>query len=131
MRLSRRASWRCRPVFSIFTLTAPKARSPAALKAICRKRTANDFRSLTPVRLGEYPTLEEVTQHGEFKYGPMKEAYESYRLKTYGKIIALTRQAIVNDDLGAFRDLAAQLGVMVGDSLSVTVTYCVAVAVLP
>lgn len=84
--------------------------APAALKTICRKRMANDFRTLTPVRLGEFPALEEVTQHGEFHYGPLDESHESYRVKTYGKIIALTRQAIVNDDLSAFSALPRAAG---------------------
>jgi hypothetical protein len=35
---------------------------------------------------------------------------EQNQLKTWGRIIALTRQAIINDDLGAFTRLAAQFG---------------------
>lgn len=76
--------------------------APAVLKVVCRKRIANDFRALKPVNLGEFPALAQVGEHGEFTYGPLKESAESYTVKTYGKIIALSRQAMVNDDLGAF-----------------------------
>lgn len=88
--------------------------APAALKVICRKRQAQDFRTLSLVRLGEHPQLEQVNQAGEFKYGTMAEGKEAYSVKTYGKIIGLTRQAIINDDLGAFDALpsgAAQAAV--------------------
>jgi len=35
---------------------------------------------------------------------------EANQLQTWGRIIALTRQALVNDDLAAFRRLATQFG---------------------
>jgi hypothetical protein len=34
----------------------------------------------------------------------MDEASASWKLATYGRIVALTRQAIINDDLGGFAD---------------------------
>ncbi len=76
--------------------------APAALKPICRKRQAQDFRTLSLVRLGEHPQLAEVGQAGEFTYGTMAESKEAYAVKTFGKIIGLSRQALINDDLGAF-----------------------------
>ena len=38
----------------------------------------------------------------KFSYGAIAESRETYRLATFGRIVALTRQAIVNDDLRAF-----------------------------
>ncbi len=84
--------------------------APATLKQAARQTTAKDFRAKTSVQLGEAPTLEKVNEHGEYQYGSMAEAAESYKIDTFGKIIGLTRKAIVNDDLGAFTDLAAKLG---------------------
>jgi len=84
--------------------------APVVLKAVARQTTAKDFRAKTRIQVGNTPALELVPEHGEFKYGTMKEAKESYRLWTYGKIIGFTRQAIVNDDLGAFSDLVAKFG---------------------
>lgn len=75
---------------------------PAALKVIASKRMATDFRALSLVRLGEYPQLQKVGPSGEFKYGPILESTESYRVETFGAITAINRQAIVNDDLGVF-----------------------------
>ena len=55
-------------------------------------------------------TLEKVNEHGEFKSGTMAEAGESYAVDSFGRIFGITRKALVNDDLGAFTDLARRLG---------------------
>lgn len=92
------------------TLRSAYEAAPAVLKSLARETTARDFRAKTKVHLGEAPTLERVNEHGEYKYGSMAEAAESYKIDTFGKIIGLTRKAIVNDDLGAFNDLSAKFG---------------------
>lgn len=77
---------------------------------ICREATARDFRARQRIKLSEFPKLLKVNEHGEFKHGTMSEAAESYRLETFGRIFGVTRQALVNDDLDAFGDLAVQAG---------------------
>ena len=62
------------------------------------------------LRIGEFPLLEEVNQSGEIKSGTIPESAEKVGLKTRGRNIALTRQALINDDLGAFADMAAAAG---------------------
>ena len=70
-----------------------------------------DFRNKTSVLAGEYPNLLPVNEHGEIKSGTLAELAESYRLKTFARRIGITRQALVNDDLGAFGDdLARKAG---------------------
>lgn len=80
--------------------------APVTLKQVARQTTARDFRAKTAIQRGEAPLLEKVNEHGEFKSGTMDEAKETYALATYGKIFGLTRQAMINDDLGAFADTA-------------------------
>lgn len=84
--------------------------APAALKAIARLANLPDFRDRTVVRLGGQASLEKVNEHGEFKYGTVDEAATAWRLSTYGRIVALTRQAMVNDDLSGFADLLTKFG---------------------
>lgn len=55
------------------------------------------------VQLGEAPQLLEVGESGEFKRGTLGESKESYKVKTYGRVVAITRQTLINDDLDAFR----------------------------
>jgi hypothetical protein len=72
------------------------------VKQISRKSSARDFRAKSLLRLGEFPALLKVAEHGEVKSGTIAEAKESYSLATFARIFALTRQAIINDDMGAF-----------------------------
>jgi hypothetical protein len=55
-------------------------------------------------------TLERVGEHGEFRSTSMTEAAESYKVDTFGRIFGISRQALVNDDLGAFTDVTRRLG---------------------
>lgn len=61
-----------------------------------------DFKPITIVGLGAGPELLKVNEHGEFKYGTFGDSSETYQLATYGRIVAMTRQAIINDDLRGF-----------------------------
>lgn len=80
------------------------------VRRICKQSTARDFRAKTVAALGEMPELKRVNQGGEFTYGTIAESSESYSLATYGRIFGISRQALVNDDLGAFADVAVRYG---------------------
>ena len=82
-----------------------------ALKAVARQVNLPDFRARSIVRLGDAPRLEKVNEHGEYKYGSMADTVNTWALSTYGRIIGLTRQAIINDDLDGFADLIRKFGV--------------------
>ena len=82
-----------------------------ALKAVARQVNLPDFRARSIVRLGDAPSLEKVNEHGEYKYGSMADTVNTWALSTYGRIIGLTRQAIINDDLDGFADLIRKFGV--------------------
>ena len=84
--------------------------APATMKSAARQTSARDFRARSRLMLSGAPTLEKVNEHGEFKYGTLAESAESYRIDTFGRIVGITRQAIINDDLGAFTDLAGKFG---------------------
>lgn len=80
------------------------------LRRIARQSTARDFRAKSRIMLGEAPALARVNEHGEFTYGGVAESRASYRLATFGRIVGLSRQALVNDDLDAFADLTNRMG---------------------
>lgn len=79
-------------------------------RTIARQTTASDFRTKHNLKLGSAPSLEQVDEHGEFKRGTIAEGDETYQVNTFGKIIGLTRQAIVNDDLNAFDEIPTRMG---------------------
>ena len=83
---------------------------PATYQAIARRITNRDFRAKNLIRDGDFPSLLPLNEHGELKEGAMTESKESVALKTVGRRLRLTRQALINDDLGAFADLASKAG---------------------
>ncbi len=75
-----------------------------------RAPNAPDFKNINIVQLSGAPELLRTNEHGEFQYGTMKDGAMSYALVTYGRMISLTRQAIINDDLRAFERLVSAFG---------------------
>lgn len=84
--------------------------APNVLKSIARKGTRTDFRAGSSLQLGEMGKLTKVSESGELTNTTRGEAKESYALETYGKLFSLSRKAIINDDLGAFRDWGLAAG---------------------
>lgn len=84
--------------------------APQTWKPLATQMTATDFKAVTAVQFGGSTNLEEVKEGGEYKTATMKESGESFSLKTYGKIIAINRQAIINDDLNGFSRAANLFG---------------------
>lgn len=84
--------------------------APAGVRRLGRQTTARDFRAINKIMLGEAPLLEKLNEHGEIKAGTMAEAREAYKVETWARKIGITRQVLVNDDLGAFSDLARRMG---------------------
>lgn len=87
------------------------AAAPSGLKAVARQITLPDFRERKRLQTSQFSTLEKVNEHGEFKRGTFEETGESIRLATFGRVFGITRQALVNDDLGAFQDIPRKLGI--------------------
>jgi len=75
-----------------------------------RAPNAPDFKNLSVVQLSGAPDLLQTNEAGEFKYGAMTDGGETYAVLTYGRIVSLTRQAIVNDDLRAFERMVSAFG---------------------
>jgi phage major head subunit gpT-like protein len=85
--------------------------NPGTYKRWARKApNAPDFKSISITQLSAMPDLLQVNEHGEFKYGSLSDGAEAYNLITYGRIVSLSRQAIINDDLRAFDRLVTGFG---------------------
>lgn len=83
---------------------------PRTFLAFCRQVLATDFKAMYRVQIGEAPQLLKVNESGEFKRGTIAESKESYRIETYGRVVAITRQVLINDDLDAFTRIPAMYG---------------------
>lgn len=80
-------------------------------RMLARRQDLKDFKTNSYLKVGDFPVLLQVGEEGEIKLGSFSESAETWALATYGRIVSFARQAIVNDDLGAFQrmlDGAAQ-----------------------
>jgi hypothetical protein len=85
--------------------------APSGIRRIARETTANDFRAKSRIQLDHSSfTLSQVSEAGEYQYGSFIDTAESYSIATYGKIFPISRQALINDDLGGLGDITRRLG---------------------
>lgn len=84
---------------------------PASHRAWVRTSNVPDFKPQSRVVLGSMPGLDIVPEGGEYLQGAFADDRSvPFSLDTYGKIFALSRQALINDDLGAFQTILKGAG---------------------
>jgi hypothetical protein len=93
------------------------AYQPAAptYRQVFLRRDFRDFKPHRHLRIGDFPVLQPLMENGEIQAGTMSESQEIVLLQTFARRIRVTRQMLVNDDLGAFTDFAAMIGRRVAD----------------
>jgi hypothetical protein len=79
------------------------------------QRSFADFKAHKFLMAGDFPALAELAEGGAITAGTISEKRESITPKTYARQVRITRQALVNDDLGAFTDFGAMIGRRVAD----------------
>lgn len=92
------------------TLRSAYELAPNTFEPWARRGTAKDFKTMTRLNVGIFPAMTKVLEHGEFEYKTFTAGGETYQIATYGGIVAITRQAIVNDDMSAFDRIAESAG---------------------
>ncbi len=83
---------------------------PQSWRQVASVKTVSDFKAVTMFRMNADLEYEEVGPGGAIKHGTVSQESYSIQVKTYAKMLALTRQDIINDDLGAFDDIRNRLG---------------------
>lgn len=69
----------------------------------CRRVSAPDFKNITSAQLSNLVgSFDKINEGGEYKKATLTEGKETYKLAKYGKKIAITWEALINDDLNAF-----------------------------
>lgn len=92
-------------------LQSAYALAPDTWSRWCATGTVTDFRAHNRYRLGSIGNLDAVNELGEFVNKTIPDGEKaSITAGTKGNIINLSRQAIINDDLGAFIGLATTFG---------------------
>lgn len=92
------------------SLRAGYEKAPQTWLPISAKRTAANFKTQYEVMLNSSATFQRVGEDGEIKTGYLSDGRESWSVYTYAQIIRMTRQTLINDDLGALTTVPRQLG---------------------
>lgn len=95
------------------TLEQRYALAQPTFKRFARKRNFRDFRPDTNVKVGDFPLLKQVLQNGEIKYGSFGEGKEQVQAFSYAIALTISRQMLINDDLGAISELLTSYGASV------------------
>jgi hypothetical protein len=87
-------------------------------RRIAKIASVNDFKEHTRYRMTGSFRFEQVGPDGELKHGKLDEQKFGQKAETHGIMFALTRQMIINDDMGAFTDIPRQIGMGAGESIA-------------
>ncbi len=94
-------------------LEARYATAEPTYRRIARKQNFRDFRPHTTVKQGDFPMLLKVLEGGEIKYGTFVEGKEAVQAFSYARAISISRQMLINDDLGSIARLLSDYGTTV------------------
>ena len=83
---------------------------PRTFAPFITQGTLTDYKPAKRIAFGEMSNLEQVSEGEEYEQGSIGESAESIQLGKYGKIIKITEETIINDDLMAFSRVAQLAG---------------------
>lgn len=92
-----------------FALAAPSYRR------IFAQRAFNDFKAHSFLMAGDFPAPTVLAEGAGIAAGSISEKREQITPATYARQVRITRQALVNDDLGAFGEWGSMIGLRVAD----------------
>jgi len=82
----------------------------ASWREVAAVKPTNNFHTHTHYRLCGDMEYQQVGPTGELKHGTTTDEKYTTKADTYGRMFVITRQDIINDDLGAFDDLRQRVG---------------------
>jgi len=77
----------------------------------CAVGEAVDFKESKAVGFEGDVEMKKIPENGEYREGRLAEIAETYKVETFGSKLNISRQAIVNDDLGALTETPRMYGV--------------------
>jgi hypothetical protein len=85
---------------------------PSVIPFFCRIASAQDFKPFYSYRLEGDGLLQKLGADGQIKHASLTEQQFMNRVSTYARMLGLTREMLINDDLGALGQTSAKLGEM-------------------
>lgn len=87
-------------------------------RAIASRRNVRDLKAISAYTLTGGMKFEKVGPTGEIKHGTLGEVPYANKADTYGRMFAITREHIINDDLGALTEVPSMIGRGAAESLN-------------
>lgn len=98
------------------TLLAAYELASPTFKQWAAQRSFKDFRAHSFFRAGDFPDLEQNAESAPITVSaPGDASKESVSLYKYGRRISLSREVLINDDLGGFMDVGRMAGRRIAD----------------
>lgn len=79
-------------------------------REVAKVKSVSDLKTATSYRMLDDMEYEQLGPTGNIKHGTTSEESYTRKAKTYAKMYVLPREAIINDDLGAFDDMRDRIG---------------------
>jgi hypothetical protein len=79
-------------------------------REISVQRNFRDFRPHEQLRVGDFPTLQPVTQSGEIKFGAFGDSKETVAVAPYAVQFAISRRVLIDDNVGAIDQMLGSYG---------------------
>ena len=99
-------------------LLSAYALTPFTWKRFCSTGTLADYRPHSRYHMGSFSDLKPVNEAGEYENGVLSDgAKETIQGKRRGRILQITPEILVNDDLGAFTQPTQFLGQAAGRTI--------------
>lgn len=96
------------------------AQTPDTWREVCGTDSVDDFRAHNRYRMGAFGTLDLKPEGAEYKLKSIPDGAKfQISTQTYGNKIHISREAIINDDMGAIMDQIGQFGRAAGLTLEV------------
>lgn len=80
---------------------------------LCQVRMVSDFKPQKELRMSGSPSLDELPEGAEIKFGTLAEGSETWSILSYGKGWRATRKMLINDDMSVFGTVPARQGAAV------------------
>jgi hypothetical protein len=71
----------------------------------CAEGETSDFKNINMVSMSNFGDMKEIPEGANFEDSKVSDKKETASLKTYGRSTTLSRQAQINDDMGALTEL--------------------------
>lgn len=95
--------------------------APSTWRIFCDIDSVSDFKKTNMITLSEFSDLELKPEGGEYQYGTLKDKKEQIGVQTLAKGFSITREALINDDIGILTSAPKAMGVAANRSIEAMV----------